>query len=236
MQNQHKTGLIFLIGILTGVVLILLFIVFKGNNITILPLSKENEKTYSKRHKTTKVKTTDNTIKTTKIFCKGKQNQYSSLSNNEIADNTEKQDKKTFEKNIFVIDLNTADTLDLQLIRGVGKVFAKRIYNYGKRLGGYHDKNQLKEVKGINDTVFEKISSQIVLQDSNLRKIDINTDNIKTLYYHPYIDYYLAKAIIEFRKQYGNFSTIEEVKKVHLMDEKTFQRLAPYIEVRELSK
>lgn len=214
-------------------VLILLFIVFKGNNIAVLSIDKERNQTKIFKQSNTKAKEAVGTIKTSQTyFHKGKQNQYTSLPYNKEINTTEKQHNKTFEKKSFVIDLNTADTLDLQLIRGVGKVFAKRIYNYGKRLGGYCSKEQLKEVKGINDTVFEKISPQIILKDTNLRKIDINTDNIKNLYYHPYIDYYLAKAIIEFRKQYGNFLSIEEIKKVHIMDEKTFQKLAPYIEVK----
>lgn len=232
MQNQHKTGLMFLIGILTGMVLILLFIVFKGNNVAVLSIDKEGKQKYSKQSNT-KITKTDSTIKTSKVyFHKGKQNQYTSQPYNEEVNTSEKQHNKTFEKKTFIIDLNTADTLDLQLIKGVGKVFAKRIYNYGKRLGGYYSKEQLKEVKGINDTIFKKISPQIILKDTNLRKIDVNTDNIKNLYYHPYIDYYLAKAIIEFRKQYGNFSSIEEIRKIHLVDEKTFQKLAPYIEVK----
>ncbi|MDO5761000.1 MAG: helix-hairpin-helix domain-containing protein, partial [Bacteroidota bacterium] len=186
-----------IIGILTGVVLVLLFIVFRGNSVVVANFEnkKQNNKKTTKPYEK-KDKNTTNTTKT--IYYKGKSNQYL-VYQNDTLDNEKTEEKRKFEYQSIVIDLNTADTLDLQLVRGIGKVFAKRIYNYGKRLGGYHSKEQLREVYGINDTIFRKIASQITLQDSNVRKIDINTDNIKTLSNHPYIDYYLAKAIIQFR-------------------------------------
>jgi len=232
MQNQHKTGLVLIIGILMGAVLVLLFVVFFGNNVAILPMKKQ-QKTYTANNQQKNKQQTAKRQNKTYIYRSNK-NQYSQPVDYQPTGNKQgaTTDKKNFETRRFVIDLNTADTLGLQLVRGIGKVFARRIYNYGKRLGGYYDKSQLKEVKGINDTVFLKISPQIILQDTSLRKININTDNIKTLYYHPYIDYYLAKAIIRFRKQYGDFSQIEDIKKVHLMDEQTFEKLAPYLEVK----
>jgi len=38
----------------------------------------------------------------------------------------------------FVIEINRADTLDLQRLRGIGPSFARRITGYRKRLGGIH--------------------------------------------------------------------------------------------------
>ena len=46
MQNQHKTGLVLIIGILMGAVLVLFFVVFFGNNVAVLPMEKQ-QKTYN---------------------------------------------------------------------------------------------------------------------------------------------------------------------------------------------
>lgn len=64
----------------------------------------------------------------------------------------EKSESKAQSKvrEVLVLDLNACDSLDLQQIRGIGKVRAARIYKYGKRLGGYVNVEQLKEVYGID--------------------------------------------------------------------------------------
>lgn len=131
----------------------------------------------------------------------------------------------------LIFDLNQADTLDLQSLRGIGPSYARRIYNYGKRLGGYINLEQLKEVYGMNDTLYKKIIPHLKLENIELKKININTSTIKQLSSHPYIDFYLAKAIIKLRQEINKYKTLEQLRQIHLLDEKTYKKLLPYLEL-----
>ena len=132
------------------------------------------------------------------------------------------------------LDLNASDTLDLQEVRGVGKVRARNIYKYGQKLGGYISVNQLKEVYSIDSATFEQIKPHFYAGKTEIRKVNINSDDPKYLARHPYIDFALAKALIRFRKKYEkDFTNIEEIKKIHLMDEETFNKLRPYIKLSD---
>lgn len=132
------------------------------------------------------------------------------------------------------LDLNASDTLDLQEVRGVGKVRARNIYKYGQKLGGYISVNQLKEVYSIDSATFEQIKPHFYAGKTEIRKVNINSDDPKYLARHPYIDFALAKAFIRFRKKYEkDFNSIEEIKQIHLMDEETYNKLRPYIKLSE---
>ena len=132
------------------------------------------------------------------------------------------------------LDLNASDTLDLQEVRGVGKVRARNIYKYGQKLGGYISVEQLKEVYSIDSATFEQIKPHFYAGKTEIKKININSDDPKYLARHPYIDFALAKALIRFRKKYEkDFNSIEEIKQIHLMDEETYNKLRPYIKLSD---
>lgn len=132
------------------------------------------------------------------------------------------------------LDLNASDTLDLQEVRGVGKVRARNIYKYGQKLGGYISVEQLKEVYSIDSATFEQIKPHFYAGKTEIRKVNINSDDPKYLARHPYIDFALAKALIRFRKKYEkDFNSIEEIKQIHLMDEETYNKLRPYIKLSD---
>lgn len=132
------------------------------------------------------------------------------------------------------LDLNASDTLDLQEVRGVGKVRARNIYKYGQKLGGYISVEQLKEVYSIDSATFEQIKPHFYAGKTEIRKVNINSDDPKYLARHPYIDFALAKAFIRFRKKYEkDFTKIEDIKLVHLMDEETYNKLRPYIKLSD---
>ena len=130
--------------------------------------------------------------------------------------------------------MNHSDTLDLQQVRGIGKVRAGRIYRYGKKLGGYVSVNQLKEVYGIDEELFEQIKSHFVVTDARIRKIDINSDDVKYLASHPYIDFQLAKALIRYRKEYKkDFERPEDIRNIHFLSKEECEKLLPYIKTKD---
>lgn len=149
---------------------------------------------------------------------------------------TEKSESKAQNKvrEVLVLDLNACDSLDLQQIKGIGKVRAARIFKYGKRLGGYVNVEQLKEVYGIDNELFEQIKRHFKVGKTDIRKININSDEIKQLTAHPYIDFQLAKALIRFRKDYGkDFQSAEEIRYIHFLSEQEAEKLIPYLKTSD---
>ncbi len=129
-----------------------------------------------------------------------------------------------------VLDLNLSDTLDLQEIKGIGSARAGRIYRYGKKLGGYVSVEQLREVWGIDEELFRELKPHFVVRNPQPKKVNVNSDDVKYLAAHPYIDFALAKAIIRFRKQYNrDFDSPEQLRAIHLLGDKEYERLLPYI-------
>ncbi len=135
------------------------------------------------------------------------------------------------QKKVYVVALNSADTLDLKELRGIGSAYARRIIAYREKLGGFVRKEQLREVWGIDTALYARIVPQITIDASQIRKININTTNIDQLKRHPYLDYYLAKEIVKHREKYGNFSTTEDLLKVNLIDDNTFNLIKPYLTI-----
>lgn len=129
----------------------------------------------------------------------------------------------------LLIDLNTADSLDLQQLIGIGPSFSKRIIKYRELLGGYCDKNQLLEVYGMDNARFDGIKSQIIINYDLVIKININKATIKEMIKHPYIEFYVAKSIITHRNEVGSFKNLHEIKNAKLIYEELYQKIVPYL-------
>ena len=127
-----------------------------------------------------------------------------------------------------IIDVNTADSLLLESLPGIGPALAVRIIKYRNKLGGFYTREQLKEVWGLPDSVFHKVKEKVIFSD-NANKININTADFLKLKSHPYIGYKLANTIINYRNQHGNFKSLEDIQKIILIDEKMFNRLSHYL-------
>ena len=136
-------------------------------------------------------------------------------------------------KKKFMVELNRADTFDLQELNGIGPTFAKRIIKHRQSLGGFVHVDQLREVWGVDSALMEKIRPHVYVKEAGITKINVNTADLKTLKRHPYLDYYQAKEIYLHRQKYGAFSRVEEIRGVNLMDSGTFARIAPYLSVQD---
>jgi len=129
----------------------------------------------------------------------------------------------------IVIDLNSSDTLQLMKIPGIGAAFAKRITSYRNLLGGYFRLEQLQEVYGMYEELYEKIIPYLQTDTSIIVQIPVNTASIDKLRLHPYINFYQAKAIIEMRKKKGK---LENINEQYLLEEFTsddLERIKHYL-------
>lgn len=62
-----------------------------------------------------------------------------------------------------LINLNTADQWRLQSLPSIGEVRAKAIVDYRTRIGSFTSIEQLLEVKGISQSVYDKIKDLVTL-------------------------------------------------------------------------
>lgn len=129
----------------------------------------------------------------------------------------------------IIVEVNGADTIELDKVRGIGAAFARRIVKYRQKLGGFYQKEQLMEVFGIDSTKYLEIKEQIAVDAKQIVKINLNTADFETLRNHPYLKYKEINAIIQYRKQHGNYNSMEDLKKVLILTPQNIQRLAPYL-------
>ena len=126
------------------------------------------------------------------------------------------------------IDLNTADSLALDQVSGIGPAFASRILKYRERLGGFYVLEQLKEVYGVDSAHFAQWLPQLALNTAAIRKIDINTASFEELKRHPYLSYKQINALIQYRKQHGAYANLSDLKNIPLFTDEILRKLAPY--------
>lgn len=143
-------------------------------------------------------------------------------------DTTNHQPRK-YERTPITLNLNSADTLDLQQLRGIGPAYARRICNYRNRLGGFCSKEQLREVYGMTEELYNQVATHLAIDTTSLVKLNLNTATFKQLNSHPYLDFYQVKAIMQYRQKCGRFSKKEDLLKVDLIDQETYNKINPYI-------
>lgn len=131
------------------------------------------------------------------------------------------------------IYLNEMDTTQWKKIPGIGSSYAARIIKYRNSLGGFTSINQLKEVYGVDNELFDKISHYIK-EESNTtdkcKKLEINKLEFKEILAHPYIDYEQTKAIVNLRKRIGKISSIEELAMLDIFTSEDINRIVPYLQ------
>ena len=141
--------------------------------------------------------------------------------------------RKKYVRPVVMVDIGTADSIELTDLKGIGPGYARRIYNYRDHLGGFLKKEQLLEVWGMSDSLYQTLLPNICLKDStNIRKVNLNSADFNTLRIHPYIGYQLASIIINYRKQHNGFKATEEIKKIPLVNDELYSKLAPYLDIK----
>lgn len=136
------------------------------------------------------------------------------------------------EKAFLMVDVGTADSTELEKLPMIGTYMARKIFMYREKLGGFYSVQQLKEVWGMRDSVYSIILPHLILRDStNLRKINVNTADYSELSHHPYLKSELVNLVLNYRKQHGPFSSTDQLRKVPLVDEELYRKIAPYLKV-----
>jgi competence protein ComEA len=155
-----------------------------------------------------------------------KEKEYKSYRDNKPENTSEKYSKKPIPA---IVELNDADSVKMETIRGIGPAFASRIIKYRSRLGGFYSKQQLREVFGLDSAKYEQIKDLVSIDASSIRKINVNTATFDELRKHPYLSYKQMNAIIQYRKQHGEYKSVDDLKKVVLLNAEIIRKIEPYI-------
>ncbi len=123
------------------------------------------------------------------------------------------------------IMLNTADTTQLKMIPGIGSYFARKVVQYGERLGGYVSVDQLDEIEGFPLDAKE----YLVVQDAHPHLLNVNQLSLNELRKHPYINYYRARAITDYRRLHGPLKSLQDLRLSKDFPPEVIERLSPYV-------
>jgi competence ComEA-like helix-hairpin-helix protein len=129
-------------------------------------------------------------------------------------------------------DINTADTTELKKIRGIGSKLSARIVKFRDKLGGFARPEQMGEVYGLAPEIIDSLRKYTFVQaDYVPQQLAVNTATLEQLRAHPYIGFTLARLIIAYRTQHGPFQSLDDLRKIKLVDEALFQKLKPYLQI-----
>lgn len=124
------------------------------------------------------------------------------------------------------IDLNDADTVLLLKVPGIGPYFARQIVHNRKMLGGFYSVRQLLEIQDMP----EEALPYFEVNPAKVHRLNVNKLSLVELRRHPYINYYQAKAIVDYRRLYGEIHDMGQLKLMKDFTPDDFERLRHYIE------
>ena len=96
------------------------------------------------------------------------------------------------------VDINAADSAELDDLPGIGPYFASRIVEYRKELHGYSYKEQLMDIYNFDEEKFNGLEDLIIVGPSEpFRLWSLPEDSLAL---HPYIDRHAARSIVLYRE------------------------------------
>jgi len=127
------------------------------------------------------------------------------------------------------MELNSVDSTELVSLPGIGPYYASRIMRYREQLGGYVSVTQLMDIDGLPDSLVK----WFFIEDSvPYRKLLVNTESLSSLRKHPYMNFYQARAIVEFRRDRGKLKGPEQLSILDEFTDQDLERLIPYLDFR----
>jgi competence protein ComEA len=130
------------------------------------------------------------------------------------------------------VDLNLADTAALKKIYGVGEKLSLRILKYREALGGFVSWKQLGEVYKLDTGLIQLFQRDFYIREAfTPQRINLNTAGRQALATHPYLSQKAADAIVAYRFQHGEFTSIEDLRKIPMIDSVTLRNVSPYLKV-----
>lgn len=140
-----------------------------------------------------------------------------------------------------ILNLRTADTTELKMIKGIGSYRAKQIIRYREQLGGFASVEQLREVKALQPLLKDSLStdsllSHFFLDSVHIVPLRVNSMHVERLQRHPYLSFEQARAIYELRRRKIQLKHLDQLRTLDCLTEQDIQRLRPYLSFEQKQK
>ncbi|MCF2442928.1 helix-hairpin-helix domain-containing protein [Dyadobacter sp. CY345] len=141
------------------------------------------------------------------------------------------KDARVFTKAVIApFDINITDTTQLIRLKGIGSKLSVRILKFRDGLGGFHSTSQFSEIFGLDSLALSELTKYAKVR-SGVKKININTATAEELGQHSYLrNKKINAVIINYRAQHGPYQSIDDLRKVRVLDEKLIEKIGPYLE------
>lgn len=123
------------------------------------------------------------------------------------------------------IELNTADSTQLMRVPGIGRFYARQIANRRHWLGGFYTTDQLMEIEYLP----KEAMNYFTVDASLVRKLDANRATLQELKRHPYINYYQARDIVDYRRLRGPLRSIDDLRLMKNFSSRDIELLSHYL-------
>lgn len=138
--------------------------------------------------------------------------------------------KKTQKQGTDRFDLNTADSLQLISIRGIGPVLSSRILKYRQSLGGFHHIEQLKEVYNLDSVAIRELEKNSFI-GASVKKLNINQSTQSELLRHPYLRGKRKETgvLLNYIQHHGPLRSESDLFMSRSLDSLTIMKILPYV-------
>jgi competence ComEA-like helix-hairpin-helix protein len=131
------------------------------------------------------------------------------------------------------LDINRSSMEEWQKLPGIGEKRARQVVNFRETLGGFLTVEQVSEMYGLPDSVFQKIRPMLTHSGGGVRQLNLNSASVEDLEAHPYISGKQAKLIVAYRDQHGAFASVDDLAKIAVFsDKKWLEKVRLYLKVK----
>lgn len=155
------------------------------------------------------------------------------LIDNEVHVQTPKKD---------LLDVNHASAVELEKLPGIGPVMAASVVRYRAHYGPFQTIDDLTKVPHLSIARWmrireyvcvgcsEKLNSKSVLGTTAL-KVNLNSATLEELDQLPGVGAVIAQSIIDYRKTNGPFRSLEELKHIPRIGDKTLDKIRDHVQL-----
>lgn len=126
-----------------------------------------------------------------------------------------------------MVDINTADSVLLTRVPGIGAAFARRIVRLRERLGGFYTVMQLQEVYGMDYDRYLAVKPYFRVSTGPVRYplCELNADELPE---HPYLSWAQRDAIKKVIRREGRIRSWQRLMRLDEFTREDSIRLSPY--------
>ena len=128
-----------------------------------------------------------------------------------------------------ILNLRTADTVELKMIHGIGSYRARQIVRYREQLGGFVSVEQVLEAKGMENVDADSLLAHFWIDSVKTEAMNVNSVGVQRLSRHPYLRFEQAQAIYELRRKKIRLDSIQQLQQIECISAETLEKIAPYL-------